>query len=215
MSGDGGFINWTPPFGHQGLPQDGSVYLGGKFYRDWPETGTAPHTMAPSDGVFVLETLARTHIVQRPYRGSKAPLKGDKREFTQGFLVDREEDYINLEIAQADGEPVYFCAGWWVVDSFPATIGSTYTLTRPLASGVVAGVTAGTHPSRFYLNGVEDADAATVSGQTLTALKAGRIAVWYMPAFRVVIQGLNAAIDDVNNLRVSMALAEIVTGDFG
>jgi hypothetical protein len=214
MSGDGGFIGWDPSFGPQGLP-NGEVYLDGTFFRDWPEVGTAPHTMTPSDGVFRLRMLDASDVVQRPFRGSKAPLKGDHRDFTQGFLVDRQSDYIALERVQSKAGLVYFCAGWWLFESFDATTGSTYTLTRPLASAIVPGVTSGTHPPTFYLNDVEDAAAASAAGQTLTALKTGRIGIWYMPVFRVVVEGIQGAIDDVNDLRVTLTLAECVTGDFG
>jgi hypothetical protein len=215
MSGDGGFINWIPPFGHQGLPQDGSIYLDGQFYRDWPEVEGGGLSVAASDGVILLETLARTHIVQVPYRGTAAPLVGDKREFGVRFLVDREEDFIRFELSRQVGRLIYFCPGLWLADIFPATSGSVYSLTRPLASAVVPGVTSITHPPRFYLDGVEDANAATVTGQSVLANDTGELAVWYMPAFRVVILGFGYEIADVNDLRVSTTLSEGVIGSFG
>lgn len=215
MSGDGGFINWTPEFGHQGLPQDGSIYLDGHWYRDWPEVEGGGLTWEDDDGVLVLAMLDGSHVIQVPYRGSKAPLIGDRKTFQAGFLADRESDYIALETAKSKGGPLDFCPGLWMVDSFNAVDGQTYTLTRPQAAGNVAGVTIGTHPPRFFLNGVEDADAATVENQTVTAAETGQLAVWYMPVFRVAILGYSRAIADVNDLRVSMTLAEIVGGDFG
>jgi hypothetical protein len=207
MSGDGGFINWSPTFGHYALPQDGSIYLGTHFYRDVPEEQM---TVTASDGVLVLPTLAGTNILQKHYRGSDRPLKGDKREFTIAFLADREDDFIRFEIAQSEGQVLYFCPGLYVVESFQATSGSVYRLSRPLAAGIVPGVTAGTHPVRFYVNDVETEDAAVVAGQTLTASVTGKLAIWYLPAFRVVILGYQYNIDGVNDLRVQATLSEAI-----
>jgi len=212
MSGTDGFMTWDPPFGHAGLPADGSIYLDGYFHRDWPEAGIE---WRADDGVILIPMLAGNNVVQVPYRGSKAPLIGDKQVFTGGFLVDQEEDFKQIEKAIAKGRAVYFCPGLWRVEMFPAVAGSTYTLTRPLAAGIVPNVTAITHPLTLWKDDVEDTNCATVAGQTVTAVETGEIAVRYMPAFRVVFTEYSRAIAGVNDLGVTFALSEFVDGDFG
>lgn len=212
MSGESGFMTWEPPFGHAGLPSEGAIYLDGHWHRDWPENGIE---WAPDDGVILLPMLAGNNVVQVPYRGSKAPLIGDKQVFTGGFLVDREIDFQQVEKVAAKGRPVYFCPGLWRLEIFPGVAGSTYTLTRPLAAGIVPGITALTHPPKFWKDDVEDANCATVSGQTVTVVETGEIAVWYLPAFRVVFTDYRRAITDVNDLGCTFTLSEFVDGDFG
>lgn len=212
---EGGFIYWEPPFGHQGLPNDGAIYLDGHWFQDWPEVGTTVFGMIPSQGLILLETLAQTHIPQRHYRGARAPLKGDKLDFSCGFLVDGLEDYKFLARAVSRARPLYFCPGVWCGETFPAVAGSTYTLSRPLATGIVPGVSEVTHPTSLYLGDGEDANpaAATVVGQTVSALLTGELFVWYMPVFRVAISW-SQEVPDVNDLRVALTLSEAVIASF-
>lgn len=214
MSERGGIYTWErqPMLDAGGyLP---AVWLDGRIYDSWVEVEAGGISWRDEDGVVVLETHAGTHIVQVPYRGAAAPLVGNRKEFTTGLTADSLADYRHLEATRALGRPVYFCPGLWATDAFPASAGSSYTLTRPLAAGIVPGVSGVTHPVFVELDGVEDPSAADVAGQIVTANATGTLVVHYLAVFRVVILGFERSISDGNTLSIQLTLSECVEGNF-
>lgn len=217
MPSDAGYRNWEslPLFDTGGnLP---SAYLDGRFYVVSPgfEEESGGIQWSPEDGVILLPTHGPNNILHVPYRGSKAPLRGDKTRFTAPLLADYQEDFEAIEAARAVGRAMVWCPGIWPTEAFQAIEGEEYLLTRPIAHGIVPGITTVTHPLRIKLNGVLDEDAADVAGQTVTANATGELTVMYLAAFRVVVMEYARAVPRGNDFEISLILEEVVQGDFG
>lgn len=169
---------WTNP-----LVND-PVYLDGRTFD--PLDGPSSISWAQTSGLIITRTLAGTHVLQRPWVGTASPAGRDALTFSCALLIANEEDYRALQLAQAKAAAVYFCPFVRAMETFDATSGSSYTLSRPLATGVVTGVTTVTHPSVILLSGAVSPGSGTVSGSTLSATATGQIGVEYTPVFRVV-----------------------------
>jgi len=209
----GGYLKWDITF----LPN--------KFWLDgrWYDFGADSLTWEPADGVFVLDTMAGTNIMQSPYRGASAPLLADKWKFTVAMVADSEDDLRSFMLSRARARPVAFVPGVWAMDVFPAGQASG-TLSRPVCSGLAGfpattpdGIPLGAAQTvQVYLNGTRDDAAATVAGQAVSVVTSGEIAVFYMPAFYVAfVPGPKWEISDINNLKQAFDLEEIRTGSFG
>lgn len=211
---DAGYRYWeTLPLFDTGGNLPG-VYLNGRFYPVWLEEESGGIQWAPEDGVILLPTHGPNNIVHVPYRGSKAPLVGDKTVFTAAMLADYQEDLEAIELARALGRPLVFCPGIWPTEAFPAVAGQDYLLSRPVAQGIVPGITTVTHPHRIRLDGVLDETAATIGGQTVTANASGELSVKYLAAFKVVVQ-LAHSVPAGNQYELTVTLDEVISGDFG
>jgi hypothetical protein len=192
MSGGGGYLEWNAEFLVGNPFFDQSALLRGYSALSWKE----------SDVIFSLLTHAGTHILQKPYYGANRPLECPSFEFQASFEAGSETDYFLIRRAKRRGAAVYFCPYLWTEEVFDATSGEDYYLTRPLADGIVTGVTSTTHPLRIFLDDVEDngSPSATVSGQTVTAGATGILAIRYMPVFKVVVSGLSDSLPAINGL---------------
>lgn len=164
-----------------------------------------------SPGVIPLPTHGGTHKIQRPYRGDDMPKDYDALQWTLSAIkaVDSAPWYA-IKRAKASGSAVYFGAGVRQVDSFAATSGQSYKLTRPLASGIVPGVTSVTHPTVVLLDGAVSPGSASVSGQVVTAAATGLIEIEYTPVHLVVVTSYSESIPQHNEAVVSLQLEEVL-----
>jgi hypothetical protein len=198
---------------------DGYLFWDSRFLRDAPfldgttlTDGLAEISWSETEGLFVLPTHARTHILQRPYFGASRPVESVAYEFSLSVTnAATEADYYALVRAKRRGAACNWCPFVWTEEVInPAVSSSTYTLTRKVAWNVVTGVTSTTHPALYYLDGVAGA-YGTLSGRTLTASGSGELTVRYMPVFQVVVSGLSESVSTPNGLNYSATLTEVVS----
>lgn len=206
-TGELGIAYFNPPYF---TPFDRPWLDGGYF-----ETGTAhPTNWEPADNTIVLDNLAGGNILQLLYTGSKAPSLQQGYPFDMHWLVAVQADFERLVAAKARGTPVQFCIGCRVCDSFLAISGQSYTLSRPVANGVVTGVTDLAYPQRIVLNGVDTPSAGSVSAQTFTAAATGVIDVHYTPLHYVLVRKLAYNMLDENKMEITARLEEFISGSF-
>lgn len=196
-------------------------------WAHWPDSGGPPFmtdemyldgVMLPwrqvdedlAQSCWALPTQGATHQFQRQYRGETKPKDKSVLAFSFDFQVDHHATWAALDNAKAKCAPFYFTSGIRRTDIFPAVSGTVYRLTRPLAAGIVPGVTALTHPTIVMLDGAVDAGAATVSGQNVTANDTGTIAVEYTPVHLVYFTAFPLRVDAHNSAVRSVGLAEIL-----
>jgi hypothetical protein len=205
MVSEGGYAEWdAPPFLLDYYWLDGAALSAKSF----------PFAKTPALGVNVLVSRAGTGVLQKPYRGAKAPDAWTRYRFELELVADYRDDYLRFKTSAARGAPVWWSPGGQESDLFQSDGTSTYTLSRPLASSVVTGVNESTYPTTVLLDGAVDAAAATVSGQTVTALKSGEIEVQYTPVYRVAVVEASEAIVQQNELGYVVSLEELVQGTF-
>ncbi len=197
-----GPLFWTYP-----QAMDLEPYLDGRTFAAL--AGPESVTWSPSSGLIVKTTLAGTHVVQRPYTGAASPSLRQRYTFSASLLAVDEDDYRAINLAESRGAAVYWCPFVRTIETFNATSGSTYTLSRPDANGIVTGVTGSTHPYVILLAGVVSPGSGTVSGSTLTASATGVISVEYTPAFRVIVRTTHTA-EEPNRLVVGLELEEVI-----
>lgn len=164
-----------------------------------------------ANGLVVVPTFAGTHVLQRPYYGTDAPEDRRRVQFSVSMLADDYDDYRAFARAAAAGAAVYWWPGIYTTEVFEITAGSTYKLSRPVAWSIATGVTSVTHPLDLYLDGVSDSGAATVSGQTLTAVKSGTLECNYSPIFKVVVLDFGQEVVSPNEMRLNATLEEVIT----
>lgn len=192
---------WTNPL------VNNPVYIDGRTFD--PLDGPSSLSWSQTSGLIIVRTLAGTHVLLRPYHGSGSPTGRDALTFSTAFLIANEDDYRALQLACAKAAAVNFCPFVRCLETFDATSGSSYSLSRPLAAGTVTGVTTLTHPSVILLAGVESPGSGTVSGQTLSATATGQIGVEYTPYFRVVPR-IAQEYAEPNGLVVTLDCEEVV-----
>ncbi len=199
----GGYFLWTQNWFNYQPQIDGQAIsaIGGPDEISWTS----------SSGLFVTPTFAGTHVLQRPYYGTDAPEDRKHWRFDIGLLCDEYDDYRAFARAAASGAAVYWWPSLYAVEMFEIAAGNTYKLTRSVAWTIATGITSTTHPLDMYLEGVQDLAAATVSGQTLTAVKSGTLELHYSPIFKVVVLDLNTSVEAPNYMRISATLDEVVT----
>lgn len=204
MPNNQGYLYWTVPH----FDPD-TVYINGLFV----ETGMQGFSKKPSGStLFHMKSHANTSILQRLYFGAEAPQRRESIDFALQFQVFADDLLDKLRSIQSKGSWFYFCPFDRQSDTFDATSGSTYKLTRPIASSVVSGVTSVTHPEVIYLDDVVDGAAASVSGQTVTANDTGLLRVDYTPVYKVVLLGdISESVGEINEILVSLTLNEVVT----
>lgn len=204
----GGYLAWDSRF-LQGAPSldgvDWTVH-GIPLDLSWEE--------APDGDLFAIPTASGEHVLQSPIYDPVASELPSRYVFALPLQVNDEEVYFRLKRAKRKAEAVNFVPFLWDEEVFKdLEIADTRSLARPVAWGVAAGVTSVTHPALYYLDDVLDAAAASLSGgppeQTLTALKAGDVAIRYMPVFKVIVRELSEVIEDVNGLSLNCTLEEV------
>ena len=202
----GGYLEWDRRVLVDYPYLDGRTLVGGFPEITWEE----------SEGLMVLKMYDGSHRTQTLYVGDKAPTLKSAFTFNFSMLYDDEEDYFRVVRAARRGAVVWWCPYLWTEEVFNVTNGNTYTLSRPIASSVVPGVTAVTHPTTFYLDDTLDGGAASVTSQTVTAADTGELAVRYMPVFRVILANPQRfEVPETGALLGSVQLIECVSGDFG
>ncbi len=180
------------------------VWINGAYFLSSPVKAEA----AP--GLFVLPTQGGTHIVQRQYRGALKPLDYSALKFSFSIDARDEGNWYLLKKAKALGAPFYFSYGIRQVDTFSATSGQTYRLSRPLASGIVPGIDDTSNPTIVELNGSVSPSSATVTGQNVVAAVTGTITVTYTPAHLVVFSTFPEDIAGTNHAVVAVTLEEVL-----
>jgi len=183
------------------------VYLDGRAFD--PLDGPSGISWSQTSGLIIVRTLAGTHVLLRPYYGTGAPTGRDALTFSMSFLIANEDDYRAVQLACAKAAAVNFCPFVRCLETFDATSGSSYSLSRPLATGIVTGVTTSTHPSVILLAGAVSPASGSVSGQTLTAAATGQIGVEYTPCFKVVPR-ISQEFAEPNGLVVSLDCEEVI-----
>lgn len=203
----GGYLTWDSRF-LQGAPQlDGKQWTahGIPLELTWQETTDSEP--------FIIPVASGEHILQSPIADDAAPDNPPRIIFRMPVQLIDEEVYFRLLRAKRQGTAVQFVPYLWDEDVFAgATVAMVRSLTRPVAWGVVSGVTSGTHPAIFYKNGVVDTDCCALSGtlsQTVTVAEAGDIVVRYMPVFSVVVREVSGKLEDVNGAVCDVTLEEV------
>jgi hypothetical protein len=193
-----------------GVAEFEEPYLLDEYYLDGAFIPARPVQSDPAPGLFALPTHGGTHVMQRPYRGEAKPKSYHALRFSLEVRAVDGDSWKVMKRAKAKAAPFYFACGKRQTDTFPATSGSTYRLSRPLAAGIVPGVNEAGWPTIVLLNGVEDPSAASVSGQNVLANDTGTITVEYTPVHLVYFVSFPEAIDEHNALDASVELEEIL-----
>lgn len=200
-STDQGYNSWDDGY------LQGGTYLAGlavpklQAYKRTPHEGT----------LFGLRTHANTMIAHRLYHGVEAPRLRRGYDFS-GTWVIWDIDLIKaIRTATGSGQSFLFSPLDRCTDTFDATSGETYKLTRSVARGTVSWVTSATHPDEILLDGVVDPTAATVSGQNVVANDTGVITVHYTPVYRVIGRLVSDDIPTNNGFDLNFNFEEFVT----
>jgi hypothetical protein len=202
-----GYLDWDSRF-FGGVP-----FLDGV---DWTAHGI-PLEMtwedSPDAETFTIPTASGESVLQSPIADDAVSDSPSLYTFQLPFQLHDENVYRRLMMARAKGTALQFVPHLWCMEHFAAqSIADVRSLARPVAWGVAAGVSSGTHPAVFYKNGTVDADCAALSGtlsQVLTVAEAGDIAVWYMPVFYVVVRGVSGQFQDVGGVMTNVTLEEV------
>lgn len=166
-------------------------------------------------GSSLVQTHSGNHSHVGIYRGTKAPDEYSRYIFNVTF---RHREYADLTLLQRlyrSGNTFDFSVGIRTTDEFTATSGQTYTLSRPIAAGVVTGITTSTHPHEILLNGSSNPSAASIATQTVTANNTGTITVTYTPLFSVKMTSFNTSFPGEGIMDTTFVLEESIEGDFG
>lgn len=194
-----------------GIAEFAEPYLLDRIYIDGTWVDHRPgYSQDLGPGCFPLPTHGGTHVFQRQYRGELKPKDKQVYQFRFPVRADGDAAWFALKKARAKCAPFYFTAGVRLVDTFPATSGNTYRLSRPLAVGIVPGIIAGDYPTIIELDGVEDPSAATVTGQNVVANDTGTITVIYTPVHLVYFSQFSETISEHNADDLDIVLDEIL-----
>lgn len=205
---DEGYLGWTPELFFE------TPWLDGAFLSEAPEEGV---NSGPAPiGVVTVPMLNGRDVTQRLIGGAKAPEALERQTWSMS-MAPSETDYARIQSARAKGYPVHFSLGGRVSDYYRGVVaGDERTLSRPLAAGVVSGVTSMTHPVELLWDGAVDAGAATVTGQTVTVVNAGPgdLEVRYTPVYLVRVEAVPWSVPQTGELVLDMVLTEVFGGDF-
>lgn len=210
MSG-GGFTEWTEQF----LVPDGRVWIGTRRFANFFEVSGGSITVGNSDSPTVLlPTVGGTNIPQKFYRGPRAPKSANFRNFAVGFVGDDQNDFDYFKLAQARGTPQRFFPGYPEIEVWDVISGQTYNLRRLPWNGVIAEIPGVLEdedmPITFSLDEEAAPAAASVSGQIVTALATGELAIKYYPIYQTIFSGVSDSVEDSNSLTCSCVLNEAV-----
>lgn len=202
-----GYFGWTrPPFF---APERARPYLAGRYFESLNEPPFEQADAAPR--LSLLPVFAGRAVVQRPYRGAGLPVSYCRQGFSGIALqADVEEDVEAVLRAAAAAAPVDYIPGLYEIDRWEGvTAGDVLLLPRRHAAGLLPEYPAGTFPPRVYLDGVEDAGAATVGESTVTANSTGAVLeVVYLAAYSVVVTVRRSYLG-VNDLVFTATLEEV------
>lgn len=160
-------------------------------------------------GAAVVVDLEGNGHAQGFYRAAGKSLRADRLDMTVSVIVDEQDDLVTCKRAKGTPSGVPWCPYLWDLEEFDAVDAGVYALARPHAAGLVPGVTTGTHPPLILLDGVEDAGAATVTGTVVTAAATGRISVYYMPLYSVMVTALSEATTVYPVMTVQLSIEEV------
>ena len=202
-----GYLGWDSRF-FSGVP-----YLDGV---DWTAQGTPLElSWSPAEGDerFVIPVASGEHVLQSPICDDVAADQLTRYVFTLPVQLFSEDEFRRLLMAEAKGTAVRFIPHLWCMEHWAdQSIAAVRSLSRPVAWTLASGVTSVTHPAVFYKDGVVDTNCVALSGtysQVVTVAEAGDIAVWYMPAFSVVVKGISGVFQDVNAIVCEVTLEEV------
>lgn len=189
-------------------------YVGGRFMdRGFPD---ALDWSEPS-GVIVRQTLAGTARIWRPFSESKAPVDMQGVTATISEYELTEGDFLHIQALRRKADVFYYADGRPVQDVFLGVSGGDeLRLPRPLASGIVTGLDDTLFPTRVYLDGVEDASAASISGQVVTVNSAGdELRIEYTPAYVMILTTGAMSISEYNSIQYDgISMVEVIqSGD--
>lgn len=203
-----------------------NAWLGGRLFQTFYEANAAPLEMSGPGSLIMRASHGGTALQHRAFLGSKAPACRDPKVFPCTIIADFEDDVRHVWRLQAAAALFDFAPGLAVVERFEdVASGSTYTLNRRQGSLVSPAILDAFHPVYhgplppvFYLDGVEDEDAASIGGdgRTVTAAADGVLEVLYSPVFVVeMLGGFTEAADLVGRMTLSFTLQEhILPGAF-
>lgn len=206
MAGTGGYLYWEDRFLLDNPHLDGVDF-------------TTPNETLPeniqwqpqeNEAVYVLTTKAKTHRVQQVALGSGAPIVRRAWNFQATLLAKVSEEYFRILRSAEAGAVVNWVPFVWLEEKFNATSGSSYTLSRPVAWGISGNANDTNHPIRTFLANVEGSHGS-VTGQTFTAASTGVIAVRYLPAFKVIVDGISNSVPVSNGLEFSLTMREAIS----
>lgn len=184
-----GYLYWTDDW-FRLRPWLVSGFIQGLRGLTWREV--SPIVRVPTHG--------GTQVTQRPFLGALAPMARVAFEFDASFQGVHEATYQAVRDALLSGGVVDFCPGVWARERFAA--GGTFKLSRPVAWGTVPGVDSFTFPQT---------GAASISGQDVEMAGAGTVN--YFPLFKVMVDSVGSAVEDVNGLDFSANLTECIEVD--
>lgn len=207
---ESGYLDWLAGGGTGRFLYE-KPWVGGAFTSKPMPTSI---TWTPRITQRLVEKHDGTHVRVGTYRGDKAPEQYSAYGFSFQWLHKYDEDWNRFEDLFAGGATFTFSIGIRAVDVFEATSGQTYTLSRPIAAGVVTGVTTSTHPHEIFLDGASDPTAASIATQTVTANDTGTIKIRYTPLFTVEFAAFSTVVANTNRMLSSVSLVEAITGDF-
>lgn len=202
---DGGYLYW-----------DNARFLKDRPHLDGLEFST-PNETLPEDiqwepeepeAVYKIPTKAKTHRIQQVALGSTSPLVRRSYKFSATFKANKEEEYFSVLRSAERGAVVNWVPFVWVEEIFNVSATGDFTLSRPVAWGIAASANSTNHAARFFVSNVENPSAGSISGQTFTAATTGVIAVRYLPAFRVLIDGVSNRVPTNNGLEFSVSMRE-------
>jgi hypothetical protein len=206
-----GFQTWAEQF----LVPDGRVWIGSRRFANFFEVAGGSITVGNSDSpTILLPTAGGTNIPQKFYRGPKAPKSANFRNFGVGFIGDAPADFDYFKLAQARGVPQRFFPGYPEIEVWDVISGQTYNLRRLPWNGIIAEIPGVLEdedmPITFLLDEEADPAAASVSGQVVTALETGELAVKYYPIYQMTFGSVADVVEDSNSLVCSCTLNEAV-----
>lgn len=210
MSGTGGFWNWDARLIHRGPILDGLDWelAGPPENIGWEEMDDEPPT-------FALPTASGEHVIHSGIYDESASDAPSRFRVVLPLLANDEEQYFRLKRARRRGAPVWFIPFVYDEDVFSNVVAAEVRkLTRPVAWGIDASITSLLYPAKVFLNDVEDAGAATLSGtptQTVTFNDPGTVAVRYLCAFRVLIGAVSERVPVGNGLACEVTLEEVIS----
>lgn len=228
MSG-GGYLTWDTPVYARPPVLDGAEL----FLRDDGQGRQRPHDLAlPAPGL-VFETLGQEDRLQLRWLAADVPvgLRPAEISYPSAWLAE-EETYNLLRRAQLLGQAVTLypdlpLVDVWSVDRAPAGQ-DTWQISRPVAWGVVSGITTATRPPVVLLDGTALTDAGSsppAAGEyfitapdaagysNLETDPAGIAGTWlelrYHALHRVRVGELSIQLRQPNGLYASVTLSEL------
>ena len=213
------------PFVGEGFYFDGTIIDGGSM---------VPLEMTRGSGAVSLNTMARTNVRQVFWLGGNQPVNMAPITATVEVTIAEEADFWVMREAADKGGVVEIWFGWPMTDWWYAPGGdgtlTEWHLSRPMAYGLVTGVTQVTYPPECWIDDVSQtintsgsASSGVVvlnSGSGFKTFETIALAVdtytWiqlrYYPMLQVTIESMTEAYQQHNDLVFQMELREHMGG---